>query len=154
MNYNFRKFKKNAKGLSPVVASIILIAVTVAVSVVVAAWLSGMAFGFMGNAEQASVTNVVLANTGTTGAYTGGTATCTVLNKGSATATISSATIDGAAWVVSGSPIAKGSQGTITLTLTSASSATPTFVDSAQYVIKMQTAKGNSITYTATFVTP
>ena len=52
---NFRKFKKNAKGLSPVVASIILIAVTVAVSVVVAAWMGGMTIGLMGNAEQAKI---------------------------------------------------------------------------------------------------
>ena len=66
MNYNFRKFKKNAKGLSPVVASIILIAVTVAVSVVVAAWLSGMAFGFMGNAEQVSITDAQFATDGAT----------------------------------------------------------------------------------------
>ncbi len=61
MNY-IRKFKKNAKALSPVVASIILIAVTVAVSVVVAAWMGGMTIGLMGNAEQASITNMVLTN--------------------------------------------------------------------------------------------
>ena len=60
MNYNklYRKFKKNSKGLSPVVASIILIAVTVAVSVVVAAWMGGMTIGLMGNAEQVSITNL------------------------------------------------------------------------------------------------
>ncbi len=60
MNYiqKIRKLKKNAKGLSPVVASIILIAVTVAVSVVVAAWMGGMTIGLMGNAEQVSITNV------------------------------------------------------------------------------------------------
>ena len=134
MNYNFRKFKKNAKGLSPVVASIILIAVTVAVSVVVAAWLSGMAFGFMGSAEQASVTNVALANTGTAGAYTGGTATCTVLNKGSASAVIQSATIDGVTWAVSGTTtIPKGGQATVVLTFTNAQGVvTAPFNDSAQ----------------------
>ena len=57
MNY-IRKFKRNSKALSPVVASIILIAVTVAVSVVVAAWMGGMTIGLMGNAEQVSVTNI------------------------------------------------------------------------------------------------
>ena len=55
---NHRKFRKNAKALSPVVASIILIAVTVAVSVVVAAWMGGMTIGLMGNAEQVSITNI------------------------------------------------------------------------------------------------
>ena len=54
----FRTIRKNAKALSPVVASIILIAVTVAVSVAVAAWMGGMTVGFMGNAEQVTVTNV------------------------------------------------------------------------------------------------
>ena len=60
---NFRKFRKSAKALSPVIATIILIAVTVAVSVVVAAWMGALTIGFMGNSEQAKVTNVVLTNT-------------------------------------------------------------------------------------------
>ena len=58
MNTYIRKIKKNSKGLSPVIASIILIAVTVAVSVVVAAWMGGMTIGLMGNAEQATITNL------------------------------------------------------------------------------------------------
>jgi len=35
----YRKFRKNAKALSPVIATIILVAVTVTVSIVVAAWM-------------------------------------------------------------------------------------------------------------------
>jgi flagellin-like protein len=42
-----RKIRKNAKALSPVVASIILIAVTVAVSIAVAAWMGALTVGFM-----------------------------------------------------------------------------------------------------------
>ncbi len=61
---SFRNIKKDAKALSPVVASIILIAVTVAVSVVVAAWMGGMSIGLMGNAEQATITNIAFDNTG------------------------------------------------------------------------------------------
>ncbi|MGA2523388.1 MAG: archaellin/type IV pilin N-terminal domain-containing protein, partial [Candidatus Bathyarchaeia archaeon] len=65
---NFRKFRKSAKALSPVIATIILIAVTVAVSVVVAAWMGALTIGFMGNSEQAKITNVVLSDpTGTSG---------------------------------------------------------------------------------------
>ena len=60
LHEKIRKLKKNAKALSPVVASIILIAVTVAVSVVVAAWMGGMTIGFMGSAEQVSITNVAI----------------------------------------------------------------------------------------------
>lgn len=62
----YRKFRKNAKALSPVVASIILIAVTVAVSVVVAAWMGGMTIGLMCSAEQVSITNIAFPSGSTT----------------------------------------------------------------------------------------
>ena len=51
-----RKMKKNAKALSPVVASIILIAVTVAVSIAVAAWMGALVVGQM-ETEQIRITN-------------------------------------------------------------------------------------------------
>jgi flagellin-like protein len=43
---------RSRKGLSPVIASIILIAVTVAVSIAVAAWMGALSFSFMNNGEQ------------------------------------------------------------------------------------------------------
>ena len=48
---------RNKKALSPVVASIILIAVTVAVSIAVAAWMGALSFSFMGT-EQAKITSL------------------------------------------------------------------------------------------------
>ena len=54
MKINFRRSKK---ALSPVVASIILIAVTVAVSIAVAAWMGALTVGFMGSSS-ITVTNV------------------------------------------------------------------------------------------------
>ena len=144
INELIRKFKKNAKALSPVVASIILIAVTVAVSVVVAAWMGGMTIGLMGNAEQASITNVVLTN----GASAGGSVACTVQNTGSASVTINSGTVDGTSWTLAAPvTIAKGQTGTVTLTI---ATGTP-FGNSAQYTIKLMTAKGNTVVYTATY---
>ncbi len=142
----FRKIRKNAKALSPVVASIILIAVTVAVSVVVAAWMGGMSIGLMGNAEQASITNVALSTDATNG-----TAVVTVRNTGSASVTISSATIDGVPADDAGAfplSIAKGATATFTIT-----SAAP-FAPDAGYQIKLITAKGNTIVYTATYTAP
>jgi flagellin-like protein len=50
------KILKNRKALSPVVASIILIAVTVAVSIAVAAWMGALTFNFMGSSS-ITVTN-------------------------------------------------------------------------------------------------
>jgi flagellin-like protein len=73
-----KTFRRSKKALSPVVASIILIAVTVAVSIAVAAWMGALSVGFM-QTEQLSITsvrflddvdgktiNVTLSNTGTT----------------------------------------------------------------------------------------
>jgi flagellin-like protein len=48
---------KSRKALSPVVASIILIAVTVAVGLAVAAWAGALTFGFMGSSSL-TITNV------------------------------------------------------------------------------------------------
>ncbi|MEJ2241184.1 MAG: hypothetical protein P8Y18_03455 [Candidatus Bathyarchaeota archaeon] len=45
------KFHSNKKALSPVVAAIILIAVTVAVSIAVAAWMGSLTIGFMQTSE-------------------------------------------------------------------------------------------------------
>jgi len=46
-----RKLWKSRKALSPVVAAIILIAVTVAVSIAVAAWMGAISFTFMATEE-------------------------------------------------------------------------------------------------------
>jgi archaeal flagellin N-terminal-like domain len=144
MNYNkiIRKFKKNSKALSPVVASIILIAVTVAVSVVVAAWMGGMTIGLMGNAEQVSVTNYQFSATDTV--------VLSVRNTGTATVTISSATIDGTTATITETGdhlnIAKGDTGTITLTNPGGD-----FNAGAQYSIKLVTAKGTTVPYTITY---
>ncbi|MEM2781012.1 MAG: archaellin/type IV pilin N-terminal domain-containing protein [Candidatus Bathyarchaeia archaeon] len=51
------KLFKSRKALSPVVASIILIAVTVAVSIAVAAWMGALTIGFMGSSS-VTITNV------------------------------------------------------------------------------------------------
>ena len=50
-----KKLLKSRKALSPVVAAIILIAVTVAVSIAVAAWMGALTFTFM-KTEELSIT--------------------------------------------------------------------------------------------------
>jgi len=142
MNTYLRKIKKNSKALSPVVASIILIAVTVAVSVVVAAWMGGMSLGLMNNAEQVTATNPVFNEAGTA-------VTLTLRNTGASSVTISAAgTIDGTNVVASGTlTIEKGTTQAITLTL----GGDDTFTAGAQYSLGLTTTKGNSIAYTATY---
>ncbi len=146
---NYLKFRKSRKALSPVVASIILIAVTVAVSVVVAAWMGGMTIGLMGNAEQVQVSNTICNDANTI--------TLTVRNTGGATVTLSTvATIDGkpatleAVVAEDATPapmdVPKGGSGDFTLTF-----ADPDMTPGAQYNVKLVTAKGTTIPYTVTY---
>jgi flagellin-like protein len=147
MNKYFRKFKKNAKALSPVVASIILIAVTVAVSVVVAAWMGGMTIGLMGSAEQISITNVALdANN----------IQVLVQNAGGTQGTINSAFINGVATTVfTPVQVAKSNQTTLIFTNNGAApNATFTMTPGTSYTIKLITAKGTSVVSSATTYSP
>jgi len=57
------KILKSKKALSPVVASIILIAVTVAVSIAVAAWMGALTIGFMGT-EQLTLSKLTWTDNG------------------------------------------------------------------------------------------
>ena len=50
------RYFKNRKGLSPVVAAIILIAVTVAVAIAATTWLGSISFSFM-KTEQLNIVN-------------------------------------------------------------------------------------------------
>ena len=77
--------KKSAKALSPVVASIILIAVTVAVSIAVAAWMGALTFTFM-KTEQLEIQGCTFS--GTSG-NSSNTVILTVQNTGTASLTVS-----------------------------------------------------------------
>jgi flagellin-like protein len=137
MNTYLRKIKKNSKALSPVVASIILIAVTVAVSVVVAAWMGGMSIGLMGNAEQISVTNVQFAD-GTSPAAD--TIIISLRNNGGADASISKVYVNDASVALSTlTPLTltKGAITDVTLTYNWAAS--------TSYEFKFTTANGNNV---------
>jgi flagellin-like protein len=106
-----RKIRKNAKALSPVVASIILIAVTVAVSIAVAAWMGALTVGFMGSSS-ININDVDF--TGNDGI------TLSVKNTGTKSVTISQAKVNNVAaeiGVSSNSTLAAGESGEIYLTL-------------------------------------
>lgn len=57
-----RTILKHRKALSPVVAAIILIAVTVAVSIAVAAWMGALTISFMGSTEELKIIDVYYDN--------------------------------------------------------------------------------------------
>ena len=146
---NFRKFRKNAKALSPVIASIILIAVTVAVSVVVAAWMGGLTIGLMRSSEQVSIANVQ---------FTPGTApnldkiTVLVDNSGGNAVTISNnAYVNGATGTFAAGTvyqIPKSTLQSFTLTLPTGTLAANA---GTQYTVKLITTKGTQFSTSATF---
>ena len=137
---NYRKIRKNAKALSPVVASIILIAVTVAVSVVVAAWMGGLTIGLMGNAEQASIANIAFVGTNQIDVL--------VQNSGSTTVNITQVFVNGVSATITNTPplsVDKSAATTFHVTSPSALSA------GTSYTVKLITAKGTQVVNTATY---
>ena len=112
-----RKLFRSRKALSPVVAAIILIAVTVAVSIAVAAWMGALTFTFM-KTEELKITSMTFASPANI--------TLTVRNPGTSKVTISQVTVnDGAVTVSSTYPVlpfdvAAGASQTVYITMGSA----------------------------------
>jgi flagellin-like protein len=103
-------FRRSRKALSPVVASIILIAVTVAVSIAVAAWMGALTVGFMGSSS-ININNVAFSGTDVV--------TLSLKNTGTKSVTISQAKVNGVtATIASGNMTtsAAGDSGTLVLT--------------------------------------
>jgi flagellin-like protein len=137
-----RKIRKNSKALSPVVASIILIAVTVAVSIAVAAWMGALTVGFM-DTEQVAYASVTF---NTTTEHIG----FTLKNTGTSPLVISYVYVNGAA-----ATMVTPAPGDMPYTLQPNAVAT-TFdvtisdvIAGGNYEIKVVTSKNNPFMYTA-----
>jgi flagellin-like protein len=128
------KILKCKKALSPVVASIILIAVTVAVSIAVAAWMGALTFTFMGT-EQLTIATLTW-----TGPNTG--FTLKVDNKGTKDVTISQIQVNyGTTGVTtSGLPLALKAAATTTLSVNFV------YVNGTTYDISVVTSSGYKFT--------
>ena len=135
-----RKIKKNAKALSPVVASIILIAVTVAVSIAVAVWMGTLVTNQM-NTEQV--------NLGTP-TFTATTVQLSVKNIGTSSVVIKEVYLNGGA--ILSSAIASPAGG-IPFTIQANNQITLNFTTSItagyNYQIKVVTSAGNPFLVTA-----
>jgi flagellin-like protein len=129
------KMLRSRKALSPVVASIILIAVTVAVSIAVAAWMGALTFNFMAT-EQLKLTNLQFP--------TNTTMSVTMLNTGTSPVTITEIHVNNGNNLLAAqfTVLANGNQtATVTYGL---------WTNGAQYEIEVKSSKGNQFTYTAT----
>ena len=130
-----KNFRRSKKALSPVVASIILIAVTVAVSIAVAAWMGALTIGFM-DTEEVRITNVNFATDLSS-------ATVTVKNTGSTTVTITEAYVGSTGGVLGSEvPLEAGASDTIDIA--------GSYTAGVSYQFKVVSSKGNPFVYTAT----
>jgi flagellin-like protein len=108
------KMHKSRKALSPVIATIILIAVTVAVSIAVAAWMGALTFSFMGSSSL-TVTNVTFSGTTNT---TNNKIVLSIKNTGTKTVTIGQVKVNNVIETIDTSSIttyAAGATGSVTL---------------------------------------
>ena len=140
------KLFKNKKALSPVVASIILIAVTVAVSIAVAAWMGALTFTFM-SSEEVKITHVTFPTNNVVQIH--------VKNTGPSTITITEVYVDdvpkditaaGGSFTVSDSNynLDKGATGYLNITFN--------WVSGNKYTFALLTSNGNRYEYTTTAV--
>jgi flagellin-like protein len=143
-----KKLLKNKKALSPVVAAIILIAVTVAVSIAVAAWMGALTFTFMATEQ--------VAFTGCTYATGLDTADIKIKNSGTSILTIDQVLINNQlnssspGWAVQGTAdrtLDPGEEITIRVNAnaygTSAGIVNNLFVQGSNYAFTVVTSKNN-----------
>lgn len=151
------KLLRSKKALSPVVASIILIAVTVAVSIAVAAWMGALTFTWM-KTEEITITGVNFY-----GASPNlNKANITMTNSGAYSVALTSAKVDdiavqtfeyynGTSWVTinTANPYSVAKGGTYTVRVTTAPSF-GNFVVNIRYNFAIITQTGHTYTYQAT----
>jgi flagellin-like protein len=135
------KMLRNVKALSPVVASIILIAVTVAVSIAVAAWMGALTFTFMAT-EQVQITNMSFGPAGASSWVA-----VVVNNTGTSSVTINEAWINSlkrTSFNTGQSPgvIAANTGAVINMT-------SVTLANGNNYQVKLVSSKGNQFAYSA-----
>jgi flagellin-like protein len=132
---------RKRKALSPVVASIILIAVTVAVSIAVAAWMGALTFTFT-NTEQVSITNLTFFVNGANGNMN-----ITASNTGTTAVTVNEIWVNNVKQTAGITP-------TLPNTITSNNQTMYTVTYAVQagysYQIKLVSSKGNAFIYTGT----
>jgi len=128
-----KKLFKCRKALSPVVAAIILIAVTVAVSIAVAAWMGALTFSFMGGTETVDVKHI----TWSTGSFV-----IEFKNTGTSTVTIDRVTVNLAG--ISSSNVNATLPDSVNAAETTAYEVTYDWTEGDNYDIAVVTSKGNS----------
>jgi len=121
-----KRLLKSRKALSPVVAAIILIAVTVAVSIAVAAWMGALTFTFMAT-EEINITDLY---------FPTGTIRATVKNTGTSPVTITQCWINGAEQTITSFTVSANSQYLLNVTYS--------WTAGDNYELKLISSQGNT----------
>lgn len=121
-----KRLLKSRKALSPVVAAIILIAVTVAVSIAVAAWMGALTFTFM-QTEEVKITDLY---------FPTGTIRVTAKNTGTAPVTITQCWINDVEQPITQFTVEANSQYLLNLTYT--------WTPGYNYAVKLISTQGNT----------
>jgi len=143
-----KKLLKNKKALSPVVAAIILIAVTVAVSIAVAAWMGALTFTFM-STEPVDIRSITWTWNSTPANRS---FTVTIYNTGTSSVTITQIWVNNVDKTTSSTikdsslTIADGGHGSIIVTYP--------YNNGTSYQITVVTSKGNKFSKTFVGGTP
>jgi flagellin-like protein len=132
--------RRSRKALSPVVASIILIAVTVAVSIAVAAWMGALTFQFTAT-EQINITNMGFD-------VTPGIIMVTANNTGTNTVTINEVWVNNVKQVTTNPTVPKDIPANSGLALNV--TVTGGLHVGYSYQVKLVSSKGNAFLYTGT----
>lgn len=148
------KLLKSRKALSPVIASIILVAVTVAVSIAVAAWMGALTFN-LAHTDQFNVASASFSGTSNTAPNY---INMTIQNTGSSSWTLQQPAQVNAYTGLKLNSIgnngsftcANGKQISVSITMSAANPATGGWVTGNQYSITLLMTDGTKITYVAT----
>jgi len=133
-----RKLLKSKKALSPVVAAIILIAVTVAVSIAVAAWMGSLTMNFM-ETKELTVSQLTFDDDAET-------IVCSITNSGTSDVTVSLVKVNGVTetGITGTTDYEPGDQATLTITITDVEAGN-------KYAVNLFTAEGTLVgSYTDT----
>ena len=132
------KILKSKKALSPVVASIILIAVTVAVSIAVAAWMGALTFTFTAT-EQVQITDLD---------FQSGKIVATVRNTGTSPVTIDQAWVNGVKETIANTTTTISANQEVMFKITLANG--HEWSKGNTYEVKLVSSKGNAFLRTET----
>ena len=132
-------YRRIKRGLEPLIAAIILIAITIVIAIAVAAWVLGVFGTSVGGSEQLVVNpDATLRLNGTTWIFN-----VTVYNKGSIASNITGVTVGSCSMTLDGGEVQVNSGATVRINATASSSASCSFSNGVTYQVKIYTRAGN-----------